>query len=109
MTGSWRSPHEGPWAVNDPEARYDPFVALVVVDVQNDFADSRGSLSVRGGADIVPLVNKEIELALGGGAAASTPGTGIRRTLPISRRTAASGRSTAFRTPGARSCTRTSP
>jgi nicotinamidase/pyrazinamidase len=37
--------------------------------MQNDFADSRGSLSVRGGAEIVPLVNREIELALAGGAA----------------------------------------
>jgi nicotinamidase/pyrazinamidase len=69
MTGSWRSPHDGPWAVNDPGARYDPLVALVVVDVQNDFADSRGSLSVRGGAEIVSLVDKEIELARASGAA----------------------------------------
>jgi nicotinamidase/pyrazinamidase len=68
MTGSWRSPHEGSWAVNDPAARYDPFVALVVVDVQNDFADSRGTLSVPGGVEIVSLVNMEIELALEGGA-----------------------------------------
>lgn len=69
MTGSWRSPQDTPWLVNDSAARYDPLVALVVVDMQNDFADSRGSLSVRGGSEIVPLVNKEIELALAGGAA----------------------------------------
>jgi nicotinamidase/pyrazinamidase len=43
-------------------------VALVVVDLQNDFADPAGSLSVRGGADIVPIVNAEIELALAAGA-----------------------------------------
>ena len=41
---------------------------LLVVDVQNDFADSRGSLSVRGGAEVVPHINAEIELALAGGA-----------------------------------------
>jgi nicotinamidase/pyrazinamidase len=69
MTGSWRSPQDTPWLVNDSAARYDPLVALVVVDMQNDFADSRGSLSVRGGSEIVPLVNKEIELALAAGAA----------------------------------------
>ena len=30
-------------------AEYDPATALIVVDVQNDFADPAGSLSVRGG------------------------------------------------------------
>jgi nicotinamidase/pyrazinamidase len=64
MTGSSRSPQGGPWAVGDPDARYDPQVALVVVDVQNDFADASGSLSVRGGSEVVPLVNAEIERAL---------------------------------------------
>jgi nicotinamidase/pyrazinamidase len=43
--------------VDRPDAR----AALVVVDVQNDFADPDGSLSVRGGAAIVPLVNHAIE------------------------------------------------
>jgi nicotinamidase/pyrazinamidase len=69
MTGSSRSPQGGPWAVDDPDARYDPQVALVVVDVQNDFADASGSLSVRGGSEVVPLVNAEIERALEAGAA----------------------------------------
>jgi nicotinamidase/pyrazinamidase len=69
MTGSSRSPQGGPWAVGDPDARYDPQVALVVVDVQNDFADASGSLSVRGGSEVVPLVNAEIERALEAGAA----------------------------------------
>ena len=64
-----RSPHDGPWEANDPEARYDGLVALVVVDVQNDFADPQGSLSVYGGREIVSLVNQETELALAGGAA----------------------------------------
>ena len=31
--------------------------ALVVVDVQNDFADAAGSLAVSGGADVVPVIN----------------------------------------------------
>jgi nicotinamidase/pyrazinamidase len=33
-------------------------MGLLVVDVQNDFADPAGSLSVSGGQDIVPLVNE---------------------------------------------------
>lgn len=47
---------------------YDPATALIVVDVQNDFADPAGSLSVRGSEDIVPLLNDEIAAALAGGA-----------------------------------------
>jgi nicotinamidase/pyrazinamidase len=47
---------------------YDPATALVVVDVQNDFADPAGSLSVAGGSDIIPAVNGEIEAASAGGA-----------------------------------------
>jgi nicotinamidase/pyrazinamidase len=44
-------------------AAFDSRSALVVVDVQNDFADPAGSLAVRGGADIVPLVNGTIAAA----------------------------------------------
>jgi nicotinamidase/pyrazinamidase len=47
---------------------YDPQTALVVVDVQNDFADPKGSLSVRGGEEVVPFINGEIEAALAAGA-----------------------------------------
>ena len=47
--------------------RYDPATALIVVDVQNDFADPAGSLSVPGGAEVVPLVNAEIADALAAG------------------------------------------
>jgi nicotinamidase/pyrazinamidase len=47
--------------------RYDPATALIVVDVQNDFADAAGSLSVPGGAEVVPLVNAEIADALAAG------------------------------------------
>ncbi|MGI8872464.1 MAG: isochorismatase family protein [Candidatus Limnocylindria bacterium] len=37
--------------------------ALVVVDVQNDFVDPRGSLAVRGAARLLPRVNREISRA----------------------------------------------
>jgi nicotinamidase/pyrazinamidase len=43
--------------------RYDPRTALIVVDVQNDFADPAGSLSVAGGAAVVPAINGEIATA----------------------------------------------
>ena len=39
-----------------------------MVDVQNDFADASGSLSVRGGGDIVPRLNAEIRRAVEAGA-----------------------------------------
>jgi nicotinamidase/pyrazinamidase len=47
--------------------RYDPRTALIVVDVQNDFADPAGGLSVAGGDAIVPTVNAEIASALDAG------------------------------------------
>jgi nicotinamidase/pyrazinamidase len=48
--------------------RYRPGTALLVVDVQNDFADPSGSLSVAGGDRIVPTVDREIEMAIANGA-----------------------------------------
>lgn len=36
---------------------FDPHTALVIVDVQNDFADPRGSLYVSGGEQTIPLIN----------------------------------------------------
>ncbi len=48
--------------------RYGPGVALIIVDVQNDFADPRGSLSVRGAQDIIPAVNREAATARSSGA-----------------------------------------
>jgi nicotinamidase/pyrazinamidase len=42
---------------------YDERTALLVVDVQNDFADPSGSLYVRHGEDVVPLANVEIAAA----------------------------------------------
>ncbi len=47
---------------------YDLATALVVVDVQNDFADPKGSLSVSGGESILPLIDREILAASGAGA-----------------------------------------
>jgi nicotinamidase/pyrazinamidase len=47
---------------------YDPRTALIVVDVQNDFADPAGSLSVAGGADVVPVLNAEVAAASAAGA-----------------------------------------
>jgi nicotinamidase/pyrazinamidase len=43
--------------------RYDQRTALVVADLQNDFADLQGSLSVHGGANLVPIINGEIAMA----------------------------------------------
>jgi nicotinamidase/pyrazinamidase len=48
--------------------QYDPHTALVVVDVQNDFADPAGSLYVPGGEAVVPAVNAEIARAQDAGA-----------------------------------------
>ena len=48
--------------------RYDPTTALVVVDVQNDFADPAGSLSVPGGEAVVVAANAEIAAARAAGA-----------------------------------------
>ncbi|HEU4673186.1 MAG TPA: isochorismatase family protein [Candidatus Limnocylindrales bacterium] len=47
---------------------YDAATALVVVDVQNDFADHRGSLAVDGGAAIVPFVDQQVRAAREAGA-----------------------------------------
>jgi nicotinamidase/pyrazinamidase len=47
---------------------YDERTALLVVDVQNDFADPSGTLSVEGGDEIVPRVNQEVAAARGAGA-----------------------------------------
>jgi nicotinamidase/pyrazinamidase len=48
--------------------RYDPSTALVIVDVQNDFADPAGSLSVAGGAAVIPVIDAEIDAARAAGA-----------------------------------------
>jgi nicotinamidase/pyrazinamidase len=48
--------------------RFDERTALVVVDVQNDFADPAGSLAVDGGLAILPAVNDAIADAVAAGA-----------------------------------------
>jgi nicotinamidase/pyrazinamidase len=48
---------------------YDRTTALVVVDVQHDFADPDGGLYVRGGEEVVPVVNAEVAAAREAGAA----------------------------------------
>ena len=50
-------------------SRYHPAAALIVVDVQNDFADPGGSLSVGGGGAGDPGDNRESS----GPAAAGAP------------------------------------
>jgi nicotinamidase/pyrazinamidase len=47
---------------------YGPTTALLVVDLQNDFADPAGSLYVQGGEEVVPIANREIERAKEAGA-----------------------------------------
>jgi nicotinamidase/pyrazinamidase len=47
---------------------YDEQTALVVVDVQNDFADPGGSLYVGEGEKIVPVINEQVEQARSKGA-----------------------------------------
>jgi nicotinamidase/pyrazinamidase len=44
-------------------ATFDERTALVVVDLQNDFADPAGSLAVAGGEAIVPVVNDAVRSA----------------------------------------------
>jgi nicotinamidase/pyrazinamidase len=48
--------------------RYRAESALIVVDVQNDFADPAGNLSVAGADRILPTVNGEIAMATSAGA-----------------------------------------
>ena len=47
---------------------YDQHTALVVVDVQNDFADPNGNLYVEGGEQVVPVVNEAVRRAGADGA-----------------------------------------
>jgi nicotinamidase/pyrazinamidase len=47
---------------------YDPTSALLVIDVQNDFADPAGSLSVQRAGHILPRVNANVSDAVTGGA-----------------------------------------
>lgn len=47
---------------------YDQTTALIVVDIQHDFASPEGSLSVAGGEDVVAAANREIARAVEAGA-----------------------------------------
>jgi nicotinamidase/pyrazinamidase len=47
---------------------YDPSTAIIVVDVQNDFADPAGGLSVLGGDAVIPRLNGVIDDAVAAGA-----------------------------------------
>ena len=49
-------------------SRYDARSALVVVDLQNDFADPAGSLTVAGADAVIPVVNRAVADATGAGA-----------------------------------------
>ena len=49
-------------------ASYDPGTALLVVDVQNDFADPQGSLYVKGGEAVIAPINEQVRHALDAGA-----------------------------------------
>lgn len=51
-----------------PSITYDRETALVVVDVQNDFADPNGGLYVNGGENVVPVINMAIADARSAGA-----------------------------------------
>ena len=46
---------------------YDQETALVVVDVQNDFADRNGAIYVIGGEEVVPVINSAIAAARSAG------------------------------------------
>lgn len=50
-----------------PTDRYDGNTALIVVDVQNDFADPGGGLYVQGGEQVVPVINEQIAAARAAG------------------------------------------
>ena len=84
--------------------RYDPRTALIVVDVQNDFADPAGGLSVAGGAD--DRADRQRRDRVGAGRRRLRrlhPGLAPAVDARTSPRTAGSGRSTASPTRGARS------
>jgi nicotinamidase/pyrazinamidase len=51
------------WVCQTREMEYDEKTCLLVVDVQNDFAEIDGSLYVKGGEAVVPVINAEIEKA----------------------------------------------
>jgi nicotinamidase/pyrazinamidase len=53
---------------HSPDVDYDRHTALLVIDVQNDFADPGGALAVAGGDAIIPYLNEQVAAARGAGA-----------------------------------------
>jgi nicotinamidase/pyrazinamidase len=53
-----------------PVVDFNRATAIIVTDVQNDFADPKGSLYVQGGEEVPSIVNREIDRALAAGATA---------------------------------------
>lgn len=47
---------------------YNATTALLIVDVQNDFADPSGSLYVPGGEEVIPFINEQTHSAVEAGA-----------------------------------------
>jgi nicotinamidase/pyrazinamidase len=47
---------------------YNATTALLIVDVQNDFADPSGSLYVPGGEEVIPFINEQAQSAVDAGA-----------------------------------------
>jgi nicotinamidase/pyrazinamidase len=56
-------------ATEDLMVSYGPATALIVVDVQNDFADPSGSLAVSGAEAVVGRASEEVQRAVTAGAA----------------------------------------
>jgi nicotinamidase/pyrazinamidase len=54
--------------VVDSSTRFDTSTALIVVDIQNDFADPAGSLAVDGAESVVAGANAAVAVAVGAGA-----------------------------------------
>ncbi len=50
------------------EPGYDRATALLLIDVQNDFADPGGALAVAAGDQIIPFLNQQVAAARGAGA-----------------------------------------
>ena len=64
----WASPGHRDGAYDPNMVDYDATTALLVVDVQNDFADPAGSLYVSGGERLVEVVNGHVDRAARAGA-----------------------------------------
>ena len=67
-TGMDEDTGDSPTREAEPTYDYDEQTALIVVDVQNDFADPRGSLYVKGGEEVPEVINREIRAAREAGA-----------------------------------------